>query len=120
LEVGCGVGNTTFPLLEATDLSNPNLFVYSCDFSPKAVSLVGEHEKFNANRCLPFAWDVSRSDVEIPLQEASLDFVLCVFVLSALPPERHKVAIDNLVRLMRKGGIIYIKDYGRHDLTQLR
>ena len=36
LEVGCGVGNTVFPLLD----ENPALFVHACDFSPRAVDLV--------------------------------------------------------------------------------
>lgn len=36
LEAGCGVGNAFFPLLE----EYPNLFVYACDFSPRAVQFV--------------------------------------------------------------------------------
>ncbi|KAA8591947.1 hypothetical protein FQN60_017321, partial [Etheostoma spectabile] len=36
LEAGCGVGNCIFPLLEE-DL---NMFVYACDFSPRAVEFV--------------------------------------------------------------------------------
>ncbi len=36
LEAGCGVGNTVFPLLE----ENPQLFVYACDFSPRAIEFV--------------------------------------------------------------------------------
>jgi 2-polyprenyl-3-methyl-5-hydroxy-6-metoxy-1,4-benzoquinol methylase len=36
LEVGCGAGNTVYPLLE----ENPAAFVYACDFSPRAVDLV--------------------------------------------------------------------------------
>ncbi|XP_027169711.1 uncharacterized methyltransferase C3H7.11-like isoform X3 [Coffea eugenioides] len=36
LEVGCGAGNTIFPLIAAY----PNIFVHACDFSPQAVSLV--------------------------------------------------------------------------------
>jgi len=36
LEAGCGVGNAIFPLLNETD----NLFVYACDFSPRAVQFV--------------------------------------------------------------------------------
>jgi len=120
LEVGCGAGNTTFPLLESTETSNPNLFVYCCDFSPNAVNIVKADERFNSARCSPFVWDITRSDMEIPVQENSIDYILCVYVLSALPPEKQTCAIANLVRLLKKDGIIYIKDYGRHDLTQLR
>ena len=36
LEAGCGVGNTVFPLLE----ENSNLFVFACDFSPRAIDFV--------------------------------------------------------------------------------
>uniref|UniRef100_A0A7N0UDA2 Methyltransferase-like protein n=1 Tax=Kalanchoe fedtschenkoi TaxID=63787 RepID=A0A7N0UDA2_KALFE len=36
LEVGCGAGNTVYPLLAGF----PGLFVHACDFSPEAISLV--------------------------------------------------------------------------------
>jgi 16S rRNA G1207 methylase RsmC len=36
LDLGCGVGNTTLPLLEL----NPSLELWSCDFSPNAVELM--------------------------------------------------------------------------------
>ena len=35
LEAGCGVGNALFPLAEET-----KLFIYACDFSPRAVDMV--------------------------------------------------------------------------------
>lgn len=38
MEIGCGAGNTVFPLLATND--DPRLFVHACDFSETAVSLV--------------------------------------------------------------------------------
>ena len=35
-KVGCGVGNTIFPLVARY----PDIFIHACDFSPRAVNLV--------------------------------------------------------------------------------
>ena len=35
-QVGCGAGNTIFPLVA----TYPDIFVHACDFSPRAVDLV--------------------------------------------------------------------------------
>jgi ubiquinone/menaquinone biosynthesis C-methylase UbiE len=37
-EVGCGVGNFMFPLLEEDE--SQSLFIYACDFSKRAVQFV--------------------------------------------------------------------------------
>lgn len=42
-QVGCGAGNTIFPLLAAY----PDMFVHACDFSPRAVNLVKVRSLFN-------------------------------------------------------------------------
>lgn len=47
-EVGCGVGNTIFPLLEKN--CDPNLFVYGCDFSSKAIEIVQESLDYSTDR----------------------------------------------------------------------
>ena len=49
LEVGCGAGNTVFPLLER--LKGAALTVYCCDFSPNAVNLVRGNKDFEPERC---------------------------------------------------------------------
>lgn len=103
------MGNTTFPLLEA----NENLYMFSCDFSANAVELVRTHEQFDGSRCVPFVWDITDSETEVPIKEGSLDYILCIYVLSALPPEKQEKAINNLGRLLKPGGLLCVKDYGR-------
>eukprot|EP00298_Acanthocystis_sp_HF-20_P021746 c28324_g1_i2.p1 GENE.c28324_g1_i2~~c28324_g1_i2.p1 ORF type:complete len:125 (+),score=33.58 c28324_g1_i2:21-395(+) len=48
VEIGCGVGNTVFPLLEV----NPNLFVYACDFSETAIELVKKNELYESTKII--------------------------------------------------------------------
>lgn len=55
-EVGCGVGNFLFPLLE----ENKNLFIYACDFSPRAVELVKNHSQYNESRMKVFVSDITK------------------------------------------------------------
>jgi methyltransferase-like protein 6 len=42
LQVGCGVGNSIYPLLDI----NPQLRVYACDFSATAVQIVQQHPQY--------------------------------------------------------------------------
>lgn len=56
LEVGCGVGNFLFPLLE----ENPKLSMYACDFSTRAVQMVKEDVRFKPERLTVFTCDVTR------------------------------------------------------------
>uniref|UniRef100_A0A914HWZ8 Large ribosomal subunit protein mL44 n=1 Tax=Globodera rostochiensis TaxID=31243 RepID=A0A914HWZ8_GLORO len=116
LDVGCGVGNTTIPLLESTE----HLFMYSCDFSSKAVETLRNDKRIAAERCQPFVWDITEASQQKEVANGTLDFVLCIFVLSAVHPDRLRSAVLNLVELLRPGGMLLLKDYGRHDLTQLR
>lgn len=95
LEVGCGVGNTTFPLLHSCPRGQ--MFVYSCDYSPAAIELLSRNEKFDRSVCRAFVWDISEHPTdEIPC--GSLDIVLCIYVLSAIPPEKQQKAVNNLTR----------------------
>lgn len=74
---------------------------------------------FSPKKCYPFVWDIS-SELTSTIELCSLDFIVCVYVLSALPPHKQKKSVENLVKLLKPGGILFIKDYARYDLTQLR
>lgn len=43
-QVGCGAGNSVFPLLEL----NPRATLYACDFAPSAVEVVCSHPAYEA------------------------------------------------------------------------
>ncbi|KAJ1917095.1 hypothetical protein H4219_003397 [Mycoemilia scoparia] len=139
LELGCGAGNAIFPLLQ--DISDPRLFVHACDFSKTAVDVVKstiddiakqeEDETSGGNinnceigireRCNAFVWDISSPQLPLEhIEPGSIDIILLIFVFSALHPDQWKQTIDNLEMLLKPGGMILFRDYGRHDLAQLR
>lgn len=92
LEVGCGVGNTIFPLLQ----TNPTIFVHACDFSPKAVELVKEHEGYMSGRCNAFQADLTKDNLLDNVAAASVDYVLLIFVLSTIHPDKMLGVLQNI------------------------
>lgn len=118
VEVGCGAGNSIWPFLEKYPLWKALAF----DCSERAVALVQEKNHPRVQTCV---WDVARSDLPLPLPVVPLlgqvDFCLCVFVLSAIPSlQGLKIAVEKISLLLRSGGVLLVRDYGRYDLTEVR
>eukprot|EP00050_Salpingoeca_kvevrii_P004347 m.251786 g.251786 ORF g.251786 m.251786 type:complete len:292 (-) comp10978_c0_seq2:73-948(-) len=111
LEIGCGVGNTVFPLLNV----NPRLFIHACDFSANAIACVKAHKDFSEDRCHPFVCDLSQDALVDSIPEASLDYVTAFFVLSALSPSTLVPTLQNIARVVKPGGILFFRDYGIYD-----
>lgn len=125
LEVGCGAGNTSFPILrERTKdgvAGSDGLFLYSSDFSQKAVDLVKEHPEYNPTYMHAFLHDLALDpSFEPALPDASVDVIVAIFVFSALDPQRLPFAFAKLFKALKPGGLLLFRDYGRHDMTQLR
>ncbi|XP_034271864.1 tRNA N(3)-methylcytidine methyltransferase METTL2-like isoform X1 [Pantherophis guttatus] len=118
LEVGCGAGNTVFPILQTNN--DPGLFMYCCDFSTTAVDLVLAHPEYDASRCFAFVHDLTKNQMPFPMPDESLDVIVLIFVLSSILPEKMQCVINRLSQLLKPGGIILLRDYGRFDLAQLR
>uniref|UniRef100_A0A3Q2GI87 tRNA N(3)-cytidine methyltransferase n=1 Tax=Cyprinodon variegatus TaxID=28743 RepID=A0A3Q2GI87_CYPVA len=118
LEVGCGVGNTVFPILKTNNDSG--LFVYCCDFSSTAVELVKTNPEYDLNRCFAFVHDLSDAEASFPFPDETLDVIVLIFVLSALHPDKMQASISRLARLLKPGGVMLLRDYGRYDMAQLR
>ncbi|KAF1742668.1 hypothetical protein MXB_3554 [Myxobolus squamalis] len=116
LEVGCGAGNIVFPILKSTKQTT----VYCCDFSSEAIANLKSSVCFDASRCYPFVCDLTDFSLTYPIPLESLDIIICIFVLSAIPPHLHQEVICNLSRFLKPGGTFLFRDYGRCDMTQLR
>ncbi|XP_046643552.1 tRNA N(3)-methylcytidine methyltransferase METTL6-like isoform X1 [Daphnia pulicaria] len=115
LEIGCGVGNFLFPLLE----ENANLYIYGCDFSPRAVEFVKGDPRFNEERMKVFVCDITKDRLEGNIPEL-VDVVSLIFVLSAIHPDKFQQALHSASAILKPGGVLVFRDYGLYDMAQLR
>ncbi|XP_023633192.1 uncharacterized methyltransferase C3H7.11 isoform X2 [Capsella rubella] len=116
LEVGCGAGNTIFPLIA----TYPDIFVYACDFSPRAVELVKAHDEYTETRVCAFACDLTGDDLDKHISPSSVDIVTMIFVLSAVSPEKMSLVLQNIKKVLKPNGCILFRDYATGDLAQER
>ncbi|RFU34618.1 hypothetical protein B7463_g1679, partial [Scytalidium lignicola] len=118
LEVGAGAGNTAYPILAHNH--NPNLKIHACDFSKKAVDLIRKHDAYDLKNIQADVWDVAGDELPADLTEGSVDIVVMIFIFSALAPSEWARAVENVFRLLKPGGEVLFRDYGRGDLAQVR
>lgn len=117
MEVGSGVGNSVFPLLNV----HPNKYFYAFDCSANAIDLFRAHENYNEERVRAFVCDITREDIpSAEVKDGSVDFVTMIFMLSAVPPEHHDGVLQKINKKMKMGGLVLFRDYGVYDMTQMR
>jgi tRNAThr (cytosine32-N3)-methyltransferase len=130
LEVGAGAGNTAFPVMKQNH--NPQLRLHACDFSKNAVEVIKSSPEFNSadmvGKLEASVWDIASPKnpetgaYQLPegLEPESVDVVVLIFIFSALAPSQWKQAVENVWQLLKPGGIVLFRDYGRGDLAQVR
>ncbi|XP_047537319.1 tRNA N(3)-methylcytidine methyltransferase METTL6 [Vanessa atalanta] len=117
LELGCGVGNMIFPLVEE---GFTNFYFYACDFSPRAVEFVKTNKLYDENRMKAFCADLTTDDLFENVQEESVDIASLIFVLSAIHPSMWSQVAKVAFKVLKPGGVVLFRDYGRYDMAQLR
>jgi methyltransferase-like protein 6 len=116
LEVGCGVGNTTLPLLRL----NPELQIWCCDFSDNAIEILGKNTDFDSDRCTAFVSDITRDSLSDKVGSGAMDLCLMIFVLSAIAPAKMLGSLQNIAASLRPGGLVLFRDYALYDMAQLK
>lgn len=142
-ELGCGHGCSLIPILRR----NPEIEVYACDFSRRAIEIfkvslihyklllkkhhvtefcgihyVGQtHEECqrNAERCHTFVLDPLTDPFPGALSP-KVDIVLMVFFLSAILPEHHHELMRKVFIVSGPGSVVCFRDYGLYDLSMVR
>ncbi|CAK7211486.1 hypothetical protein SBRCBS47491_001142 [Sporothrix bragantina] len=121
LEIGAGAGNTAFPILARNQ--NPLLRIHACDFSKTAVDVMRNDAAYDTKHMQADVWDAAgtgENSMPPGLGPASVDVAILVFIFSALSPKQWKQAVENVARLVKPGGTVCFRDYGRGDLAQVR
>jgi tRNAThr (cytosine32-N3)-methyltransferase len=120
LEVGAGAGNTAFPIMRMNE--NDDLEVVAADFSKKAVETMRAAEDCNAEvgKVRAEVWDAASDTLPDGMTEGIVDVVIMIFIFSALSPSQWEQSVHNMHRLLKPGGYVLFRDYGRGDLAQVR
>ena len=114
LDMGCGVGNSFYPLIKVKN----NLIVYAFDFSNRAINNAKTHKLYEKNKDRIFLknLDLVKDEIDYP----SCDYGILMFVLSAINPEYHEKIIEKISNKINKDGIVFFRDYAKYDMAQIR
>ena len=116
LEVGCGNGSSTTPILSG----NPKARVHATDPSETAVEITRTVCE-NLGVADRLTTEVQSADG--PLGGAlhgHFDAALLVFTLSAVPRPGDVALFNRVASALRPGGVLLFRDYGNYDLRMLR
>lgn len=108
----------------SSSTNNQSYHIYASDFSENAIKLLREFREFDPNHMTAFVWDITDTEFQVPLQRPfhlTVDALLAVFVLSAVDPAKLPDIFCRLAQMLTPGtGRLLFRDYGQHDMTQLR
>lgn len=104
LDAGCGDGKTTEVLAKKCE-------VVGCDFSREAlVSLRSQRDRASMTNL------VECNIAILPFEHEKFDAVSCIHALSHMPEKDRTRAAQELTRVLKPGGHLFIEGFGRADL----
>jgi len=118
VDMGCGVGNALLPLLNQF----PSMTAKGFDCSSTAVNLLTERllaEGF-ADRCQVRAGDMTDRSETYEEYYNTADVILLLFVQSAISPDHYEYIQRLAAKILKPGGKLLFRDYGKYDMAQLR
>lgn len=106
-EVGCGVGNAFFPLCA----KYPTLQLYACDFAKSAVDIIQvnfqqhfvynqKSPDFDPTRMVVWQADLVKDDIRDKVPAEGCDFLLILFVLSAVNPQNMDLFMEHALHVV--------------------
>eukprot|EP00985_Skeletonema_marinoi_P022548 scaffold14436_cov135-Skeletonema_marinoi.AAC.1 len=134
VDLGCGLGNTSLLNLIQTlqqhqtgDEVSPKVNAHFLDISGEAIRQLCNDERYQSgiasDSVASHVYDV-RQPLKIPTHlEQSVDIVLLLFAMSAIGPYKcddMSNAVTNAIKMLKPGGVILFRDYGRYDDDQLQ
>ena len=118
MEVGCGVGNFLYPLIEENKI---NLFIHATDISPRAVQMVQDNPLYDPERINAFQCDITKDDCFCNnVEPESVDIASLIFVLSAVRPNEFGNVLSNVHKVLKKNGLLIFRDYSVNDMAMFR
>lgn len=116
LEVGCGVGNFVFPLLQ----DSTSFYIYACDLSPRAVELVKSNDNYDEKQITAFQCDITTENCFAKHLPKQVDIVSLIFVLSAIRPSLFLQVLKNIHDILDADGLLIFRDYAVNDMAMFR
>ena len=118
VDMGCGVGNAIIPLLH--DFPNATATCFDC--SSTAVRLLAEKLKAEKldHRCKVSVGDLMDANFTGEGLDEAADLALLFFVQSAIAPTHYDRIQQLAWKMLKSGGSVLFRDYGKYDMAQLR
>lgn len=117
LEIGCGVGNTLFPLLSSLHPSNQFIGI---DFAQAGLVEIEKDARYDPHRLQVHFGDLTKDSIHEIVPKGSVHCILLIFVLSAICPNHIFSCVERCYHLLLPGGKVYFRDYLQGDMSQMR